>query len=912
MIVQQPSPAAQSSSGPARGVSLRHYQTGSLTGIRAAFDRGERSTLVVAATGCHRAGQLILMHDGSAQRVEDIVAGDQLMGPDGTPRTVLQLARGQQEMVEIRPTKGEPWVVNLDHVLTLVETNTGKPGRGGRIVDVTVRNWLSWNRHAKHTHKLFRVGVEFPYRGPPRIEPYVLGVLLGDGSLKRGVTVTAADREIWVACEPEAQRWGLKFIPLTPADRCHGFRFASDSVGPNANPMLAYLDRLGLKVSAAAKFIPEVYKLGLPAARAELLAGLIDTDGHMLDGGFEYTSKSRQLADDVAFVARSLGLAAYVKAKQVRYRYKATDEDRTFYRVHISGDCSAIPCRVFRKRAPARTQKKDVLRSGFTVVPTNTVENYYGFSLDGDQRYLLGDFTVTHNTGKTVTFAELARIEVSHGGRVLVIVNRDELLKQARRKCEAVGLWPDVEKAERRASTTARVVLASVQSLRGKRLLRWARDHFDLIIVDEAHHAAAKGYQAILAHFEEARVVGFTATPIRADGIALGDTFQSVAFRYDIRDAIRDGFLVPVIARRVVVDSVDLSEITTRAGDFAQNELAAVMTEARALHGQAIASLEQAEHRLAIAFCVDVAHATKFAETLNTYRPGCARAVSGETDDDEREELLAAHAAGEFQFLTNCDLLVEGYDCPPASCVIMNRPTKSWGRYVQCAGRGLRLLGDTLAESIANGKVNCKLVDLSGTAGRHKLVGPIDCLRGSDEPEIADDVREEIDRLLGSAQMPLGNVLELAEQEAARRRATMAITAVVKYRAENIDPFIGAEDEPEEREITLLPGDWSKGRPSEKQLAALEKAGVTLKKLPLSLTAGDASKLLARFGRRINSGLCSYKAARMLTQSGVRDTRRLTHKRAKELVEKLRKAGWSASAIKYEPEVCGVAEGAAF
>lgn len=658
--------AHSSAASGAPGISLRPYQVEQIEAVMGRLARGERSTLVSAATGCHRAGQLILMHDGSTQRVEDIVVGDQLMGPDGTPRTVLQLARGRQEMVEIRPTKGDPWVVNLDHVLSLVETNTGKPGReGGRIVDVTVREWLTWHRYAKHTHKLFRVGVEFPYRGPPRIDAYALGVLLGDGSLKNGITVTAADREIWTACEPEAKRWGMRFVPLTPADRCHGFRFSAETSAPGSNRMLKHLDALGLRVDASAKFIPDVYKFGLPLDRCEVLAGLIDTDGHMRDGGFELTSKSKQLADDVAFVARSLGLAAYVRAKSVRYTYRGRTEARTFWRVSISGDCSIIPCRVFRKRAPVRVQRKDVLRTGFTVVPTGTVEDYYGFALDGDQRYLLGDFTVTHNTGKTIGIAELTRLFRSRGVRVLIVVNRDELVKQTVRKCEALGLTPDIEKGQSRASTLAKVVIASVQTLKGKRLARWARNHFDLVIIDECHHAAAASYRALLAHFVDAKVVGFTATAVRADGQQLIDPelFESRAHDYDIRTAIRDGNLVPIVARRVVVDGLDLDKVDETRGDFRIEQLSGAMRDARTLRGQVVPLLDLAHDRQTVAFCVDVRHAHDVAALLNDMRPGCARAVSGETDDDEREELLRAHAAGEFQFLTNCDLLVEGYDC---------------------------------------------------------------------------------------------------------------------------------------------------------------------------------------------------------------------------------------------------------
>jgi superfamily II DNA or RNA helicase len=498
-------------------------------------------------------------------------------------------------------------------------------------------------------------------------------------------------------------------------------------------------------------------------------------------------------------------------------------------------------------------------------------------------------------TGKTVTFAELARLEVSRGGRVLILVHRDELIRQARRKCEDVGLWPDVEKAKARASTLAKVVLASVQTLRGARLARWARDHFALVIVDEAHHAAATGYRTILDHFDGARVVGVTATPDRVDGKALGDVFGSVAYRYEIRQAIAEGYLVPVVARRIVVESVDLSNVATRAGDFAQDQLADVMGEEQALLGVCSPLLELARDRLTIAFCVDVAHAHAIADTLNAMRPGCAHAVSGQTDDDERERLLEAHARGDFQFLCNCEVLVEGYDSPAVSCVAMIRPTRSRGRYVQCAGRGLR-------PSPSTGKVDCLLLNFTG-ACKHKLIGPVDCLAG--DLDLADDVRDEIDRLLGTAQCEIESVLAHAEDEVRRRRAELAGAAVVRFHAEHVDPFLGDEDPRDRQQRHATPSRWEVERATERQLAALEKAGVTLSKLPKTFSQADASRLLDRFARRHAQGLASYKAARALSRAGVVDTRNLTRERARELLDKLRLGGWMPSAIAMEPETRG-------
>lgn len=505
--------------------------------------------------------------------------------------------------------------------------------------------------------------------------------------------------------------------------------------------------------------------------------------------------------------------------------------------------------------------------------------------------------------GKTVGIAEWSRLCVTGGlfgipGRVLILVHRDELVRQTMRKCEAVGLFADVEKGTERASTLAEVVIASVQTLRGKRLARWARDHFALVIVDECHHAAAKSYQTVLAHFA-AKVIGVTATPKRADGKALGETFETVAYSYDIRRAIAEQFLVPIVARRIVIDSVDLRETQTSSssGDFVQEALAKVMEDERALRGVAVPLLEQARDRSAIVFCVSVKQAEDLAALLNQYRPGCARAVWGDMDGDEREETLRSHAAGEFQFMTNCNLLEEGYDSPRASCVALAAPTMSWVRFVQRAGRGLRLMGATYAESVAAGKRDCLLLDFTGTAGKHALIGPADCLRGANE-EIPDDVRAEIEHLLESGQLELAAVVKQAAEVVRARRVQMRVHAVVNYRSEHIDPFIGTASPHE----TRIEPHWEGVPASERQLAALEKQGVSLKKLPPSFTMADASRLLAQLVNRNRSGLCSFKAAKKLASAGVRDTTRLSHERAKALLDRLRLGGWRPSAIAGEPE----------
>jgi len=421
------------------GYTPRQGQVDLARAVDAAIMGGEH-LVAEAPTGCHAAGQGILMFDGSIKKVEDIVVGDQLMGPDSEPRNVLALARGEQEMVDVIPTKGEPWRVNLDHMLTLVRTNEGLTNRrsgrlAGQLVDVSVREVLAWSKNQKHIHKLQRKAVQFANDDRQLLlDPYFMGVILGDGALAfaNGVMVTTADLEIVAMLEQQA----LKYKLSLRFDGKYGYRLNGE-IGNKNHPIMNALRWMGLlPIACDKRFIPFCFKTANRSIRLELLAGLLDTDGSLdlnSKTGFDYISKSRQLADDVAFVARSLGLAAYVKPSQKKC--PEMSEARTYYRVFISGDTSVIPCRIARKKAPPRQQIKDVLRTGFQLVRTGKAEPYYGFSLDRDGRFLLEDFTVTHNTGKSIAYSvpSIYRAVTEHL-RVVIVTANIALQEQLQRK----------------------------------------------------------------------------------------------------------------------------------------------------------------------------------------------------------------------------------------------------------------------------------------------------------------------------------------------------------------------------------------------------------------------------------------------------------------------------------------------
>lgn len=319
-----------------------------------------------------------------------------------------------------------------------------------------------------------------------------------------------------------------------------------------------------------------------------------------------------------------------------------------------------------------------------------------------DVRALL--IVLATGTGKTVVFANIAQALARGGDRVLVLAHRSELLLQALAKLRAAGMNAAIEAGNQRAGN-ATVVVASVQSLKGRRLQKFARNAFRLVIIDEAHHAMAPGYRAILDHFDSAKVLGVTATADRADGQALGGVFQQCAFRYELREAIADSWLAPIVAKSIHVESVTLRGVHNRGGDFNPAELAAVMNTETALHSVARPLVELAGNRRTIAFAVDVGHARALADVINRYRADWAVALDGTASHAARTETLAAFARGDVGCLVNCSLFVEGFDEPSIACVAIARPTQSRALYTQMVGRGTRL---------AEGKANCLVLDFTG------------------------------------------------------------------------------------------------------------------------------------------------------------------------------------------------------
>lgn len=325
-------------------------------------------------------------------------------------------------------------------------------------------------------------------------------------------------------------------------------------------------------------------------------------------------------------------------------------------------------------------------------------------------------------TGKTVVFSAFPRF-FKMKRRLLVLAHREELLEQARHKYQLThpDLRVEIEQAARHASDDAQVVIASVPTLGragSQRLARLRREDFFLVVVDEAHHAVADSYLRIFDHFglrdpdTPRMLVGFTATPYRSDRGGLGEVFEDIVFRRDLRSMIRERHLCRIRGWRIITD-VDLDEVRVRHGDFVESQLAAAVNVD--LRNEAVVKAYQdfAPGRRAVIFCADVAHAKAMAAAFHDAGV-VAAALWGAMPSHERHALLAAFSAGTISVLANCMVLTEGFDEPRVDCVILARPTKSHLLYVQMVGRGTRLHPD---------KQDLLVIDVVDNSRKHQLAG---------------------------------------------------------------------------------------------------------------------------------------------------------------------------------------------
>ncbi len=328
----------------------------------------------------------------------------------------------------------------------------------------------------------------------------------------------------------------------------------------------------------------------------------------------------------------------------------------------------------------------------------------------GRHRNLLVSAT---GTGKTVMASvDYARLRSRlPRARLLFVAHRKEILQQSRAMfCLALRdslfgeFWVDGKRPEQFDN-----VFASIQSIANAGVEHLPADHFDVVIVDEFHHAAAPTYRALLDHLKPRELLGLTATPERSDGESITDWFEGrISAELRLWDAIDQQRLVP-FAYYGVADHTDLTQIPCRRGQG--YDLQALTNVLTADHAWALFVIRALVERVddidrmhALGFCASVGHARYMAQVFNDHGIA-ASAVSGQSSSEERESALRRLASRDLKVVFSVDLFNEGVDVPSVDTLLMLRPTESPTVFLQQLGRGLRR---------HDGKAQCVVLDFVG------------------------------------------------------------------------------------------------------------------------------------------------------------------------------------------------------
>ncbi len=473
-------------------------------------------------------------------------------------------------------------------------------------------------------------------------------------------------------------------------------------------------------------------------------------------------------------------------------------------------------------------------------------------------------------TGSGKTFAASLVIR-ELGVRTLWLNERDNLVRAMREDLsEHLRLHAYIEQGPTKAPMDAHVVVGSVQSMiQDNRLASYPRDHFGLIVTDEAHHLSA-GYEKIYDHFSTAKLLGLTATPIRQDRKSMATRYEGQCADLYMGDLVADGWLVgPEI---MYGGSLNLNGIKKSSSDFTDDQIAQQMTAA-VLGGMVTEILEHGKGMRGVVYMprVDMAHA--IAGALNIRLPGSAMAVDGrDMERYEKRAIIAAHKRGDFLYLVNDSVVVEGHDDAGIELIAQGRPTKSIARYIQELGRATRPRAPVdkyqiaaqrrlaIAESI---KPTFRVLDFVGLAGMHDTASPIDAMAGGMDDEETRDMAREIfrDRKGG----PVGEALSEARARiaAARKAESERIARIdgARWNWSSLDAFkaLGLKEGPTDVATAL-------NAATQGQRAMLRRFGV---EIPAGVTSYDAQRMIKAAFVRKKIGLADYQLVAFLSRHGI-------------------------------------------
>ena len=339
---------------------------------------------------------------------------------------------------------------------------------------------------------------------------------------------------------------------------------------------------------------------------------------------------------------------------------------------------------------------------------TSVIDQIERAIASGKRRILIAAPT---GSGKTVLAAARIKGEVPYRNN-LFIAHRNELLTQAKDKLAHFDVAAGIIKSgrDREVRPLAFVQVAGIQTLHARAIRSdtMALPEAATVWIDEAHHIRARTYTEIVEQYPDAIIIGLTATPCRGDGRGLGNVFEVMIQCPQVHELIELGFLVK--PRIFAPPSPNLRGIdVAKTGDYVIHQLSDRMNT-DALVGDVVEHwLKHSQHRRTIGFAVDIAHSAHITDQL--IQSGVrAEHIDANTLPADREAIIKRLASGECEFVSNCGIFTEGFDCCDVGCIVLARPTRSFGLYLQMLGRGLRPAPD---------KTDCVVLDHSGGCHRH-------------------------------------------------------------------------------------------------------------------------------------------------------------------------------------------------
>lgn len=392
-------------------------QDSSVTGIPSGFADldamtagWQRTDMVIIAARpamgkCLGIGTKVLMYDGTFKKVEDVCTGDLLMGPDSQPRRVKSIGTGTEKMYWIRQNQAIDYRVNESHLLSLKRSRREGGHSKGEVLNISVKDFLNKSGKFRSNYKGYKVAIDFPAQGLP-LAPYFLGIWLGDGR-RSDVRIANKDPEVISYLHDYAQSLEMHVSTYKHPEKVAMHAVVAGSVGHKEQSLQSILRNLNLIDN---KHIPQIFLANSKENRLQLLAGLIDSDGHYYPkhNGYEITQKDESLARQIKYLCDTLGFKTSINRKSAKITEIGYEAE--VWRVRFSGNIDTIPVRIPRKIGKPYTTNRDWQVTGIQV-EYDKVDEYYGFELEGpDGLFCLEDMTVTHNTAFTLSLARNAAV----------------------------------------------------------------------------------------------------------------------------------------------------------------------------------------------------------------------------------------------------------------------------------------------------------------------------------------------------------------------------------------------------------------------------------------------------------------------------------------------------------------------